>query len=117
MYNPFSLKKQIVKYGPPGTGKTYQTRQQISLLFDIWKDEYDNKDSFKYEDCFELIQFHPSFCYEDFIEGLRPVPNEGKNGSLLILQNGVFKEFCKNAGRWEIDYYNLPDNKTVPKKA
>lgn len=115
--NPFSLKKQIVKYGPPGTGKTYQTRQQTSLLFDIWKDEYDNKDSFKYEDCFELIQFHPSFCYEDFIEGLRPVLNEGKNGSLLILQNGVFKEFCKNAGRWEIDYYNLPDNKTVPKKA
>jgi 5-methylcytosine-specific restriction protein B len=116
MYNPFSLKKQIVKYGPPGTGKTYQTRQQTSLLFDIWKDEYDNN-GIKYEDCFELIQFHPSFCYEDFIEGLRPVPNEGKNGSLLILQNGVFKEFCKNAGRWEIDYYNLPDNKTVPKKA
>ncbi len=116
MYNPFSLKKQIVKYGPPGTGKTRQTRQQTSLLFDIWKDEYDLKNAFKYEDCFELIQFHPSFCYEDFIEGLRPVPGKTEGTSLLILQNGVFKEFCKNAGRWEIDYYNLPDDETVPKK-
>ena len=38
--NPFSLKKQIVKYGAPGTGKTYQARQQTSLLFDIWKEEF-----------------------------------------------------------------------------
>lgn len=115
--NPFSLKKQIVKYGPPGTGKTYQTRQQTSLLFDIWKDEYDNKDSFKYEDCFELIQFHPSFCYEDFIEGLRPIPAETNGSSQLILQNGVFKEFCKKAGRWETAYYCLSHKQTVPMKA
>ena len=115
--NPFSLKKQIVKYGPPGTGKTYQTRQQTSLLFDIWKDEYDNKDSFKYEDCFELIQFHPSFCYEDFIEGLRPIPAETNGSSQLILQNGVFKEFCKKAGRWETAYYCLSQKQTVLMKA
>lgn len=117
MYNPFSLKKQIVKYGPPGTGKTYQTRQQTSLLFDIWKNEFDSNNSFKYEDCFELIQFHPSFCYEDFIEGLRPVPGEIEGSSQLILQNGVFKDFCKNAGRWEIDYYYLSQKKAVPMKA
>ena len=117
MYNPFSLKKQIVKYGPPGTGKTRQTRQQTSLLFDIWKDEYDLKNDFKYEDCFELIQFHPSFCYEDFIEGLRPVPNETNGTSQLILQNGVFKEFCKKAGRWEIDYYCVSQRQSVQMKA
>ena len=104
--NPFSLKKQIVKYGAPGTGKTYQARQQTSLLFDIWKEEFAPNSSLIHGSQIELVQFHPSFSYEDFMEGLRPVLDD--NGTAqLTLQNGVFKEFCRNAGKWEIDYYNL----------
>lgn len=104
--NPFSLKKQIVKYGSPGTGKTYKARQQTSLLFDIWKEEFAPKNSRTHGSQIELVQFHPSFSYEDFMEGLRPVLDE--NGAAqLTLQNGVFKEFCRNAGRWEIDVYGL----------
>lgn len=104
--NPFSLKKQIIKYGTPGTGKTYQARQQTSLLFDIWKDEFAPNSNFTYGSQIELVQFHPSFSYEDFIEGLRPVL--GDNGIVqLKLQNGIFKEFCKNAGKWEIDVCGL----------
>lgn len=104
--NPFSLKKQIVKYGAPGTGKTYQARQQTSLLFDIWKEEFAPNSSLTHASQIELVQFHPSFSYEDFMEGLRPVL-DGNGTAQLTLQNGVFKEFCRNAGKWEIDVRSL----------
>ena len=104
--NPFSLKKQIIKYGAPGTGKTYQARLQTSLMFDIWKEEFASNSRLTHASQIELVQFHPSFSYEDFMEGLRPVL--GSNGnSQLGLQNGVFKEFCRSAGKWEIDVYGL----------
>ena len=104
--NPFSLKKQIVKYGAPGTGKTYQARQQTSLLFDIWKEEFAPNSNRTHESQIELVQFHPSFSYEDFMEGLRPIL-DGNGVAQLTLQNGVFKEFCRNAGQWEIDVSRL----------
>ncbi|RQW35921.1 McrB family protein [Proteus mirabilis] len=106
LLNPFSLKKQIIKYGAPGTGKTYQARLQTSLMFDIWKEEFASNSRLTHASQIALVQFHPSFSYEDFMEGLRPVL--GSNGnSQLRLQNGVFKEFCRSAGKWEIDVYGL----------
>ncbi|ARX09958.1 AAA domain-containing protein [Proteus mirabilis] len=104
--NPFSLKKQIIKYGAPGTGKTYQARLQTSLMFDIWKEEFTSNSRLTHASQIELVQFHPSFSYEDFMEGLRPVLGSDGN-SQLRLQNGVFKEFCRSAGKWEIDVYGL----------
>lgn len=100
--NPFSLKKQIVKYGAPGTGKTYQALQQTELLFDIWKEEFAPKSDLTHDSQISMVQFHPSFSYEDFMEGLRP-DLDGR----LMLQNGIFKEFCREAGQWELDYHQL----------
>lgn len=106
MSNPFSLKKQVVKYGAPGTGKTYQALEQTERRFDIWEREFGKDSGLTHEGQIETIQFHPSFSYEDFMEGLRPVP-DNKGGVQLKLQNGVFKEFCRKAGKWEIDFYRL----------
>ena len=52
-------KKQIIFYGPPGTSKTF-----VAKKFS----DYFAQDS----DCVEIIQFHPSYSYEDFIEGIKP---------------------------------------------
>jgi len=115
---PFSLSRQTVKYGAPGTGKTYQAKRQSRFLFEIWKDKYPDLMEWREEDgspCkdqfihhHQVVQFHPSFSYEDFLEGIRP---DG-NGN-LVLQNGVFKEFCIKAAKWELAYEKIP-NKQKP---
>ncbi|MBO3096826.1 McrB family protein [Gelidibacter pelagius] len=96
--NPFSLKKQIVKYGAPGTGKTYKAKETCKLQFRIWKNNYPELTDITIDDVIETVQFHPSYSYEDFIEGLRP-NLEGK----LTLENGIFKNICIEAGKWEVD--------------
>jgi hypothetical protein len=76
--------KNIILTGIPGTGKTYAVMKYLE----------DN--GFKDENRFEFVQFHPSYDYEDFIEGLKPIPSE--NGQIKFkLVNGVFKELCKKA--------------------
>ena len=112
---PFSLGKQTVKYGAPGTGKTYGAGQEARDSFKEWKGEFDPDGSLTSQSQIELVQFHPSYSYEDFMEGLRPSLVE--NGAVqLALKNGVFKEFCRKAGKWEIDVYNLDDPKLSTKK-
>src|SRR5581483_2732963 len=107
IYNPFTLKKQVVKYGAPGTGKTYVAIRDTRLLFDIWRDAYGQTTSYTHEGHCEVVQFHPSFGYEDFMEGLRPVL-DGEKKAQLTLQNGVFKKFCIRAGRWEKEVFSIP---------
>ncbi|MEZ5036488.1 MAG: AAA family ATPase [Chitinophagales bacterium] len=84
--NELFVNKNVIFYGPPGTGKTYKVLEAIKLL---------TKNDSKY---FKLVQFHPSFSYEDFIEGIKPIGIE--NGQLkLELCNGVFKQFCIDVHR------------------
>ncbi|HWQ90093.1 MAG TPA: AAA family ATPase [Clostridia bacterium] len=104
--NPFTLKKQIVKYGAPGTGKTYSAKRDTRLLFDIWREGYGQNTPYTHDSNCEVVQFHPSFGYEDFMEGLRPVL-DGDGKAQLTLQNGVFKKFCLAAGKWEKDVYGI----------
>jgi len=107
--NPFALKKQVVKYGAPGTGKTYEAKKIARLQFDIWKSMFAEEQELSFEDVKELVQFHPSYSYEDFMEGLRPNIKNGQ--TQLKLQNGVFKSFCIEAGRWEVDIASFPLSK------
>lgn len=72
----------LILTGAPGTGKTYLAKRIA---------EYLGAEG----DRIGFVQFHPSYDYTDFIEGLRPVE---KNGDIVFeRRNGVFKEFCKNA--------------------
>ena len=103
----FAMKKQVVKYGPPGTGKTYLARNECEEAFDCWRRQFAPEWEESFEHHSTLVQFHPSFTYEDFIEGMRP--KRMKHGkSELVLQNGVFKSFCRKAAQWEIDLHTLP---------
>jgi len=83
-----SKKKQLIFQGPPGTGKTF-VAQKIALYLT------------QSEDRIETIQFHPSYSYEDFIEGYRP-----KNGK-FELEAGIFKDFCQKAVKDEANKYIL----------
>lgn len=78
-------KGQIILYGPPGTGKTYSVMQFLK-----WK-KHSNV-----EIHIEMCTFHPSFQYEDFIEGYKPTAE--KDGTVsFTLQDGVFKRFINQA--------------------
>ncbi len=76
-------KHNVVLYGPPGTGKT----REALLLGNWWKTTYG-------VDTVRQITFHPSYCYEDFIEGYRPT----LDGSGFQLKPGIFKNICQTAG-------------------
>jgi len=73
-------KKNIILQGPPGVGKTFVAKK---LGYAIMKETNAAN--------IEMIQFHQSYSYEDFIQGLRPA----KKG--FELRNGIFYDFCKRA--------------------
>lgn len=85
--NAMPLKhKNVIFYGAPGTGKTYKVESIKKLILLDKGDESEE---------LEFAQFHPSYTYEDFIEGLKPV--NGEKGIELKLEAGQFKRFCKKA--------------------
>lgn len=60
-------KRQVIFQGPPGTGKTYAARKLAHYLAGD-------------ASCVTLVQFHPSYAYEDFVQGYRPTLRKGQAG-------------------------------------
>ena len=77
--------KNIIFHGAPGTGKTYSVLKAVESLT--------GGDTSRYT----LVQFHPSYGYEDFIDGIKPVKGENSGNINLELENGTFKDICKRA--------------------
>jgi 5-methylcytosine-specific restriction enzyme B len=106
---------QVVLYGPPGTGKTYAARR-----FAVWwllsragaaeaswilgdrealaeREHILSTARASGVPQLSMITFHPSYSYEDFVEGYKPRPTDGRGGLELELRDGIFKRICRAA--------------------
>ncbi|MDC0210996.1 AAA family ATPase, partial [Candidatus Nitrosopelagicus sp.] len=81
-----NFNKNLILYGPPGTGKTYKAIEAAKALTK-------NQGEKKY---YKKVTFHPSYSYEDFVEGFRPNV-EDDNSQPYVLDDGIFKEICDEA--------------------
>ena len=92
--------KNLILHGAPGTGKTYTAKEIVAqMLFEksyaeIEKDEELIK---QFNSHTEFVQFHPSYDYSDFVEGLRPVEGDSSGDVGFERKDGVFMDFCKKA--------------------
>lgn len=105
--NQLEANHNLIMHGAPGTGKTYRSKDIATLLMgcgtyknldDAQKDEFYTR--------YKMVQFHPSYDYTDFVEGLRPI-KKGENVG-FERKDGVFKAFCKKA----LKAYNEATDKT-----
>lgn len=95
-----------ILYGPPGTGKTWSTVNYAVAIAekkdvnDVKREEREGVkarfDEMKKQHQIEMVTFHQNFTYEDFIEGIRPVLDKGKNVR-YELSEGIFREIAKRA--------------------
>ena len=96
--NLLESNKNIILNGAPGTGKTYLAKQIAAQM--ILEKEYNEEtasdiEKKKMDEQCVLVQFHPSYDYTDFVEGLIPI---NKNGNVGFERcDGVFKSFCQKA--------------------
>lgn len=86
--------KNLILTGAPGTGKSYMAKEIAKEM--------------KAEVAF--VQFHPSYDYTDFVEGLRPTPPDNNGNIGFERKDGVFKEFCKRALSKKEVTYNKPSS-------
>ncbi len=108
-------KKQIILYGPPGTGKTYNSRKRAVFIvrrgenmvdtdavkiteeINMNDNNYAQKfDELRQEGRIEFITFHPSYGYEEFIEGIT-ADTTSDGGIKYYKKDGLFKKLCCKA--------------------
>ena len=79
--NVLERKQNIIFQGVPGVGKTFIIKSILKTRFSISSENY------------QTVQFHQSYSYEEFIEGLRPV------SGVFEVKDGLFKEFSNKASK------------------
>ena len=90
--NLLHYKPQIILQGPPGTGKTREAKRIAKALLGLGEN-----DSLEGNEQFKLIQFHPSYSYEDFVRGIVAKPNEEGNGIAYTAENKILGAFAQEA--------------------
>jgi MoxR-like ATPase len=89
-------KRQIIFYGPPGTGKTFVARRLA---------EHIAQDPARVE----IVQFHPSYAYEDFVEGYRPTTDQSDGHVRFEIKPGPLRRLASDASASESDWCLLID--------
>jgi len=76
--------ENLILFGPPGTGKTFAMQERMRAAFDNGED-------------YAFVAFHPSYSYEDFVGGLRPVAAKDGAGVAVVFHKGPLLTLCEKA--------------------
>lgn len=93
LVNLLKANKNLILTGAPGTGKSYLAKKIAEEMGAT-------------EETIKMVQFHQSYDYTDFVEGLRPIQSETESNIGFERRDGVFKEFCAKA----LENYNKSQN-------
>lgn len=99
-----TYKKQIILQGPPGTGKTREAKLIAKEILGL-----NSVDDLKNSYQFTLIQFHPSYTYEDFVRGIVARPNPVGEGMQYTAENKVLGDFAERALKNFLDAQKAPE--------
>lgn len=89
--------RNIVFHGAPGTGKTYLAKEIAAEIVSNGRTQDITELNEEEQERIGFVQFHPSYDYTDFVEGLRPIIDEVTQQVGFELRAGIFKEFCTKA--------------------
>lgn len=110
--NTILANRNVIFTGAPGTGKTYWIKELAAQI--ILNDIYDERDPAQksiMDEQYDFVQFHPSYDYTDFVEGLRPV-DDGNGNISFRREDGIFMAFCRKALK---AYNEVEDKLDAPK--
>lgn len=110
--NTILANRNVIFTGAPGTGKTYWTKELAAQI--ILNDVYDERDPAQksiMDEQYDFVQFHPSYDYTDFVEGLRPI-DDGNGNISFRREDGIFMAFCRKALK---AFNEVEDKQDAPK--
>lgn len=117
--------KNMILYGPPGTGKTYnsviyavaicENKEIKDVKSESYTDVLSRYNEYKKSGRIAFTAFHQSYGYEEFIEGIKPKLSENSEGIGYVLEDGIFKKFCKNASAIKVQPGSLTGIKEDPR--